>query len=203
MQHAALSVARGLADHDVVARVELDRQHTVVLEQRVGLARGLVGQRGVARLVETVGAVHRVAVRVVEDAQLELEREDPGHRVVDPAQRHLVLEARHGEVGRARVGAAHHVGTGVGRVDPGRGRQPVRGDQTGVAHVLPQVGEDLGAVTRAGTARVEIRTARVARHDVDRAGLHRGPERDHVVLDRHTVVDDPGLAMRRPRPASA
>ena len=141
-------------------RRRADRQDAVVLEQVSGLARGLVGQRRVRRLVEAVRAVDRVAVRVVEDAELELE---PRIRRTASSIRAsgTVARSRDGEAGRARVGAAHHVGPGVRRADPGARRQPVGGDQTGVAEVLPQVGEDLGAVARTGTARVEVRAARV------------------------------------------
>ena len=47
--------------------------------------------------------------------ELELQPQDPAHRVVDPGERAPRDEGGHGEAGRARVGAAHHVRAGVGR----------------------------------------------------------------------------------------
>ena len=167
-------------DQRVLARVDRERQQvTLVADQRGGAVGDLLHGRQVLRRADVRGQVGRVDVRVVDDAEVLLEGEDPAYGRVDPLLGELArldgaedrvvgdLElGRHQQHVDARLERQHRnpvvaVGlAGAGHVEG------VGDDDAVVAHLLAQdAGHDrLGQGGRVA-GRVERRDGDVRGHD--------------------------------------
>ncbi len=120
-----VGVAAGDVDRLLLARAE--RQGALpVLEQHLRLGHRPAGDLAVRLAADRVD-VAAVGERVLEQPELELGRQDPRDRVVDPAHRHLAVLDQRGE-GRDEdvpaIGVVRRLDRLHEHVDPGVDRQP-------------------------------------------------------------------------------